>query len=77
MHSIRAQKNKAPVSREIGAFAMCFLCEFEQDIGNAVHAAEVVVLDELVAPVVEAEADQMLFFRAERELCSLAGLQGF
>ena len=56
---------------------MCFLCEFEQDIGNAVHAAEVVVLDELVAPVVEAEADQMLFFRAERELCSLAGLQGF
>lgn len=55
---------------------MCFLCEFEQDIGNAIHAAEVVVLDELVAPVVQTEADQVLFLRAERELCAFAGLQG-
>lgn len=53
---------------------MSFLCEFEHDIGDAIHAAEVVVLDELVAPVVQAEADQVLFFRAERELCALAGL---
>lgn len=55
---------------------MGFLCEFEHDIGNAVHAAEVVFMNELVAPVVEAEADQVLFFRAEGELCALAGLQG-
>lgn len=51
------------------------LCDFEHDIRNAVHAAEVVFLDELVAPVVQTEADQVLFFRAEREPCALAGLQ--